>query len=32
MDVIEGGERYHLREEAAPHTALFGVEKDDIGP
>ena len=31
-DVIEGGERYHLREEAAPYTALFGAEKDDIEP
>ena len=30
-DIIEGGERYHLREEAAPYTALFRAEKDDIG-
>jgi hypothetical protein len=31
-DVIEGEEGYHLREEAAPHVALFRAEKDDIGP
>ena len=30
-DVIEGGERYHLREEAAPYMTLFKAEKDDIG-
>lgn len=30
-DVIEGGGEYHLREEAAPYTALFGAEKDDMG-
>ena len=28
--VMEGGEEYHLREEATPYTALFGVENDDI--
>jgi putative transposase len=31
-NVIECGEGYHLREEAAPYIALFGAEKDDIGP
>jgi putative transposase len=31
-DVIEGGEGYHLREEATPYIALFRAEKDDIGP
>jgi len=30
-NIIEGGERYHLREEAAPYTTLFRAEKDDIG-
>ena len=30
-DVMEGDEGYHLREEAAPYTALFRAEKDDIG-
>jgi hypothetical protein len=30
-DVIGGGAGYNLREEAAPYTALFGAEKDDIG-
>ena len=30
-DVMEGDGGYHLREEAAPYTALFRVEKDDIG-
>jgi hypothetical protein len=29
-DVMEGGEGYHLREEAAPYKALFRAEKDDI--
>ena len=29
---MEGCEGYHLREEAAPYTALFRAEKDDIGP
>jgi hypothetical protein len=31
-DVIEGGEGYYLREKAAPYTALFRAEKNDIGP
>ena len=31
-DVIEGGEGYNLREEAAPYRALFRIEKEDIGP
>lgn len=31
-DVIEGGEGYNLREEAAPYTAHFRAEKADIGP
>jgi putative transposase len=31
-DVIEGGEGYHLREEATPYIALFRAKKDDIGP
>ena len=31
-DVIEGGEGYNLREEAAPYMAHFRAEKDDIGP
>ncbi len=36
IEDIEGGEGYHLsmstlREEAAPYTALFRAEKDDIG-
>jgi hypothetical protein len=30
-DVIEGGEGYHLREEAAPYMAVFRAEMDDIG-
>jgi hypothetical protein len=30
--VIEGGEGYHLREDAAPYMALSRAEKDDIGP
>ena len=30
-DVTEGGEGYHLREEATPYTALLRAEKDDIG-
>ena len=30
-DVIEGGEGYYLREEAAPYRAHFRGEKDDIG-
>ena len=30
--VMEGGEEYHLREEATPYTALFRPEKNDIGP
>ena len=30
-DVREGGEAYHLREEAAPYMALSSAEKDDIG-
>ena len=30
--VIEDRGGYHLREEAAPYTALFRAEKDDIGP
>jgi putative transposase len=30
-DVIEGGEGYHLREEAAPYMALLDTEKGDIG-
>ena len=30
-DVMEGDEGYHLREEAAPYTALFRAEKKDIG-
>ena len=29
-DIVEGGEGYHLREEAAPYTALLRAEKDDI--
>ena len=29
--VIEGIERNHLREEAAPYVTLFRAEKDDIG-
>ena len=29
--VMEGGEEYHLREEATPYTALLRAEKDDIG-
>jgi hypothetical protein len=28
----EGGEGYQVREEPAPYNALFGAEKDDIGP
>jgi REP element-mobilizing transposase RayT len=31
-DVIEDGEGYNLREEAAPYMAHFRAEKDDIGP
>ena len=31
-DVIEDRGGYHLREEAAPYTALFRAEKNDIGP
>ena len=31
-EVKEGGGGYHLREESAPYKALFGTEKDDIGP
>ena len=31
-NIIEGGEGYHLRQEAAPYTDLFGAEKDDIAP
>jgi len=31
-DVIEGGEGYNLREEAASYMAHFRAEKDDIGP
>jgi hypothetical protein len=31
-DVIEGGDGYHLREEAAPYMALYEAEKGDIGP
>ena len=31
-NVMEGGEGYQLREEAAHYMALFGAEKDDIGP
>jgi putative transposase len=31
-DVIEGGEKYHLREEAAPYMVFFRPEKGDIGP
>lgn len=31
-DVIEGGEGYNLREEAAPYTVHFRAEKADIGP
>ena len=30
-DVIEGGENYHLREEAAAYEALFEAVKFDIG-
>ncbi len=30
-EVIEGGERYQLREGPAPYGALFGAEKDNIG-
>ena len=29
-DVMEGDEGYHLQEEAAPYTAIFRAEKDDI--
>ena len=28
---MDGGEGYHLRDEATPYTALFRAEKDDIG-
>jgi hypothetical protein len=31
-EVIEVGERYQLREGPARYKALFGVEKDQIGP
>jgi putative transposase len=31
-NVIEDGEGYQLREGAFHYTALFGAEKDDIGP
>ena len=31
-EVIEGGEGYQVREEAAIYGALFGAEKEDIGP
>jgi putative transposase len=31
-EVIEGGEGFQLREEAADYKALFEPEKDDIGP
>jgi len=31
-NVIEGGERYQLREGAVHYKALFGTEKDDIAP
>ncbi len=31
-DVIEGRERYHLREGAAHYQALFEAENDDIAP
>ena len=31
-DIIEGNEGYHVREESASYNALFGTEKDDIGP
>ena len=30
-DVIEGGESYHLRGEAAAYEALFYTKKSDIG-
>jgi hypothetical protein len=30
-DVMEGGEGYHLREDAMPYTALLRAEKGDIG-
>jgi hypothetical protein len=31
-NVTEGGEGYQLREPNAHYKALFGAEKDDIGP
>ena len=31
-NVREGGEGYQLREVAVHYKALFGGEKDDIGP
>jgi len=31
-DVIEGSERYHLREGTVEYKALFGLEEEDIGP
>ena len=30
-DIIEQGERYHLREGAAPYCTVFKAEKSDIG-
>jgi len=30
--VMQGAEGYQVREYSAPHTPLFGAEKDDIGP
>jgi hypothetical protein len=31
-NLIEGAEGYQVREGAGPYKALFGAEKDDIGP
>ena len=31
-DIMESSEGYHLREGATPYKALFGAEKDNIGP
>lgn len=31
-DVIQGAEGFHIRERPSPYNALFGPEKDDIGP
>jgi putative transposase len=30
--IMDGGERYHLREEAVPYMALLRAKKKDIGP